>query len=591
MPKDSHASFVATIDLKSAEKLRQDLVDRGFVLTKPQYTLFSAKKPNLTCTLYASGKLVVQGKDKEEFVTFYLEPHILGTAGTQHYEAHIGVDEAGKGDFFGPLCIGAVYADSKSIQKLIQLGIRDSKTISDRKIAQVKREIQALCPHTVVRIFPERYNALYASFRNLNRLLAWGHAKAIEDLHQRTGCPHVTIDQFANHESVVKEAVAQKNLKIVLEQRHKAESDPVVAAASILARAAFLEGLHKLSQEIGITLPKGASQGVVAIGKQLVAKWGEGILARVAKLHFKTKNDVLGLSFALLFFFLCSSFYMVTDYRFVQRDHPVHLAGQYRDVGKASFYSPHAVKHSKQTYADAFAYAYATHFVSPNNSLTWQAGWSQIHFHWPENPHFRGEDYPFASASLAWISTAIKDWRWIVGGATTVDATSFNFGRTGVYYGLLWGRYAYTRTLGLHVGTYAYYGVRNGYALPILGFDWRASDHWALAGIFPMHTALEYHVNPYWSFSLQGSAFGIPYRFPMRAKKGIKPYEDAIFEIFSTGAELDLRFTPGDTFFLSFGGGWNFGGWILIKDSHNRHGRYFKFNGAPYAQAQIRASF
>lgn len=286
-------TFVTIIDLKNAEKLRKDLTDRGFTLTIPTYTIFSAKKPGLTCTLYTSGKLVVQGKEKEDFIAFYLEPEILHTVAFAKWTPHIGVDEAGKGDFFGPLCIGAVYVDETTMRKLLDQGIRDSKTIGDKKIRELKRMIEKLCPHAIIRIFPERYNILYDSFRNLNRLLAWGHAKAIEEVHQKTSCPHVTIDQFANHESVVKDAVEKKNIRLELTQMHGGERDLAVAAASILARGAFLEGLAKLSQELGIDLPKGASQNVVAIGKKLVAKHGEEILARVAKLHFKTKEIVL----------------------------------------------------------------------------------------------------------------------------------------------------------------------------------------------------------------------------------------------------------------------------------------------------------
>ena len=197
------------------------------------------------------------------------------------------------------------------------------------------------------------------------------------------------------------------------------------------------------------------------------------------------------------FFIFCSSFWLVTDYRFVRPPNHIHFAGQFREVGKASFFSPDIVKHTKQTYADAFAYAFITQYLTPNNALTWQAGWSRIHLHWPENPRFRGEDYNFAVASLAWISTSVTDWRWILSGATTVDAESFDFGHTGVYYGLIWGRHAVRENLGAHVGIYAYYGVHNGYALPVLGLDWRATTHWNLSLVFPMHTALAYYFNQY----------------------------------------------------------------------------------------------
>jgi ribonuclease HIII len=288
--------FVANIDLSLKEKLKSDLLDQGFQLTTPPYTIFSAQKKGISCTLYTSGKLTVQGKGKEEFIQFYLEPEILQSFTYSHPEidftARIGIDEAGKGDFFGPLCIGGVYGDETIIKELLAIGVKDSKSISDKQIIVLKNKIVKAAPHAIVRIFPKKYNELYARFRNLNRLLGWGHATAICELVEKTGCREVIIDKFAN-ENVVEDALKHKQLEAHLTQKHKAESDPVVAAASILARAAFLEGLEKLGEKVGMTLPKGASAQVITAGKALVSKHGEAILEEVAKLHFKTKEEVL----------------------------------------------------------------------------------------------------------------------------------------------------------------------------------------------------------------------------------------------------------------------------------------------------------
>lgn len=298
MSSDKKSCFVTSIDLSLKEKFRNDLIDQGFELTTPPYTIFSAQKKGISCTLYTSGKLTIQGKDKEDFIHFYLEPEILKALSYSHPEidldlnARIGIDEAGKGDFFGPLCIGGVYGDEKIIKELLAIGVKDSKAISDKNIIILKNKIQQVCPFTVVRIFPKKYNELYASFHNLNRLLGWGHATAICELVAKTGCRDVIIDKFAN-ENVVESALKQKHLEARLVQKHKAESDPVVAAASILARAAFLEGLEKLGNTVGMVLPKGASAQVISAGKALVSKHGEAILEEVAKLHFKTKDQVL----------------------------------------------------------------------------------------------------------------------------------------------------------------------------------------------------------------------------------------------------------------------------------------------------------
>jgi ribonuclease HIII len=298
MSSSKSSCFVATVSSDMQGKLRADLIEQGFTLSQPAHTLFSAIKPGVSCTLYTSGKLTVQGKNKEEFISFYLEPEILKSVAFSYPEVevdvkpHIGIDESGKGDFFGPLCIAGVQASTEQIKKLLSLGVRDSKTVADKQALALSIKIKETCPHSIIAISPTRYNELYEKFKNLNRLLAWGHATAIAELVQKTGCDQVIIDQFAA-EHVVEQALKTKGIDVHLTQRTRAESDPVVAAASILARAAFLQGLDKLSSLYGIPLPKGASNGIVRTGKQIVSKGGPEALGQVAKLHFKTTREIL----------------------------------------------------------------------------------------------------------------------------------------------------------------------------------------------------------------------------------------------------------------------------------------------------------
>lgn len=295
----SSPSFVSTIDPKLSHKIVSDLQAQGFEITTPAYTLFSAKKKGVICTLYQSGKIVVQGKDKAAFIEFYLEPEILGAFTFSHPLAgldltpRIGIDESGKGDFFGPLCIAGVYANQEQLEQLHHLGVRDSKLIKDAAIHVLAKQIKEQFTYHIVRINPTKYNQIYADFKNLNRLLAWGHATTIEKLVEKSGCREVIIDQFAD-EWVVKTALKRKDLDIHLTQRHRAEQDLIVAAASILARHAFLEGLEQLSQPLGITLPKGASSATIAMGKKILEKWGQEGLLQVCKQHFKTFNIILG---------------------------------------------------------------------------------------------------------------------------------------------------------------------------------------------------------------------------------------------------------------------------------------------------------
>jgi len=291
-------SFVIQIDLNLAAKLKQGLQEQDFTLSQPNYTLFQGKKPGVTCTLYTSGKLMVQGKNQADFIQFYLEPEILKTFSYGYEEqdidlsAHIGIDESGKGDFFGPLCIAGVYADETSIPKLSKLGVKDSKKLNDPLILKIAQKIRKEYLYHIVRIGPERYNELYEKFGNLNLLLGWGHATAIENLIDQSGCERVIIDQFAA-EHVVENALKRKKKKALLTQRTKAEEDLVVAAASILARAAFLEGLLQLEKKWEIQLPKGASQNTILAGKKFVSQNGSALLGSVAKLHFKTSQVVL----------------------------------------------------------------------------------------------------------------------------------------------------------------------------------------------------------------------------------------------------------------------------------------------------------
>jgi ribonuclease HIII len=298
-PKQKRA-FSTKINLKLADKLKEDLINQGFSIEEKEHMVFSAKKKGIVCNLYLSGSLVVLGKENEEFIEFYLEPEILKSFEYTHRESlmdmtpKIGVDEAGKGDFFGPLCIAGIFADKSGIKKLMDLGVQDSKKFSDSSILRISKELKKDFTYSVISIFPEKYNELYKKFMNLNYLLAWAHASAIFNVFEKTKEKNVLIDQFAN-KSLVESAVRKKRIDINLKQEHKAESDIVVAAASVLARAAFLEGLEKLGNDINLKLLKGASSKVIDLGVRIVLKFGEKHLERIAKIHFKTYRDILNL--------------------------------------------------------------------------------------------------------------------------------------------------------------------------------------------------------------------------------------------------------------------------------------------------------
>jgi ribonuclease HIII len=212
---------------------------------------------------------------------------------------HIGTDESGKGDYFGPLVIVGVWTDKTLAASLTEIGVRDSKELSDAQCQKLAFAIRELChgKYHSVEISPERYNQLYDRFlrekKNLNHLLAWGHARAIEDLLSRQSCDQAIADQFGDEKYIVSKLM-ERGRTLNLFQTPKAERFIAVAAASILARDNFLSRLKQLGQEAGLTLPKGASPAVIEAAKQIVQKHGADALRKFAKLHFKTTALVLG---------------------------------------------------------------------------------------------------------------------------------------------------------------------------------------------------------------------------------------------------------------------------------------------------------
>ncbi len=303
-------SYVHSLIPLQADKLRRLMEERGwsFAESAPPHAQWKAEKEKTNVVLYNSGKLTVQGKGTGEFVQFLLEPEILGEAkfgyetelkaeaNPEMFTAHAGIDESGKGDYFGPLVVAAVFVDEATALPLVKAGVTDSKLIkSDKKIYALAETIRNTVrgKFAVVAMGPEAYNRLHTKFGNVNRLLAWGHARTLENLLEKApDCPRAISDQFGAKE-LVQRALLEKGRKLKLEQMHRAEADVAVAAASILARAEFISRMDKLGAMAGVTLPRGASAAVVAAAVQVAKKNGFEGLARVAKLHFKTTETVL----------------------------------------------------------------------------------------------------------------------------------------------------------------------------------------------------------------------------------------------------------------------------------------------------------
>jgi len=255
-------SYTSKLTDEQASALEAALRAHNWKFREVPYARFAFESEKANVVFYESGKLVVQGKGTQEFIEFLLEPEILKQA-RLGYETvlnpelllpRIGVDESGKGDFFGPLCIAGAYINESVVKAWQDAGIRDSKNISsDKKISELAERIRKTpgCVVNTVVIGNEAYNRLYAKMKSVNAILAWGHARVIENLmgqrHRMNPAPVKAIsDQFASNKEVVAKALMALGREIELVQRHRAEEDLAVAAASILARDEFVKGLVKL---------------------------------------------------------------------------------------------------------------------------------------------------------------------------------------------------------------------------------------------------------------------------------------------------------------------------------------------------------
>jgi len=205
----------------------------------------------------------------------------------------LGIDESGKGDFFGPLVIAGVLADESEANRLKQNGVRDSKKITDKKILELSDWITDNFVHTLVVIGPEKYNQLYQKIRNLNKLLAWGHSRVIENVVSENEIDLAISDKFGRSD-FIENALMDKGKKIKVHQMVRGEAIVQVAAASIVARAAFVKFISGMKRQFDADIPKGAGNLVDAAGRELVGRYGASVLEKTAKLHFKNYKKVVG---------------------------------------------------------------------------------------------------------------------------------------------------------------------------------------------------------------------------------------------------------------------------------------------------------
>ena len=315
---DKKTTFTYELTNDQQELLLGVMVTGNYRKREVPYSLWSIEGDHFNATLYEKEKhgrrkLCVQGSGAEDFVLFVLEPKVLQNA-TLGYETilnpeliapHAGSDESGKGDYFGPLVVCCAYTDEALSAKMQEMGVKDCKQMSDKSVLATGASLRRLLGPTgyaVVKLGPAAYNRLYAKIKNINRMLAWAHGTAIEELlEKRQSCPRVVVDQFAPTEATILRALKTRGKAVKVEQRHKAESDIAVAAASVIAREIFLRDIMKMGEEVfgppsedRQNVPAGSSDPRVReLAEDMVRKEGPVWLMNHCKAHFQTTDKVL----------------------------------------------------------------------------------------------------------------------------------------------------------------------------------------------------------------------------------------------------------------------------------------------------------
>ena len=336
-------SYTFELDNDQQEILLGIMVNGNYRKREVPYSLWSIEGDGFNATLYAKEKhgrrkLCVQGSGAEDFVLFTLEPQVLGAASLGYEEVlnpetlapHGGSDESGKGDYFGPLVVCCAYVDEQvsaaidaftytvtdkndDVRKL-RLEVKDCKKMSDTQVLVAGAKLRALLGedgYAVVKLGPAAYNRLYAKIGNINRMLAWAHGTAIEELlTKKRSVKRVVVDQFAPTEATIRRALKPLGKAATIDQHHKAESDPAVAIASVIARELFLRDIQKMSEELSecggsgvlsasegdssLRIPIGSSDPRVrALAEEMVKKHGPVWLMNHCKAHFQTTDKVL----------------------------------------------------------------------------------------------------------------------------------------------------------------------------------------------------------------------------------------------------------------------------------------------------------
>lgn len=308
---------VITKVLNVGEKTKEMMIEYFDELKRektPPYALFQADDGDTVVTMYQSGKVVFQGKDADLAADFWIETEKInyGTAKVTSSEdkkekkdtgkkiplriSSIGSDEVGTGDFFGPIVVTATYVKRSDIDFLLELGVKDSKKMSDIQIMKVVPEIIKRIPYETFILSNKQYNELYDKNMNMNKMKAILHNKVLSAFANKEKYPYdnIVVDQFENPKSYYNHLNEAKFKVYGITFLTKAEDQCLsVACASLISRYIFLQEMNKISQSVGMELPKGASNLIDEVGKKIISKFGKDKLSEIAKLNFSNTDRIM----------------------------------------------------------------------------------------------------------------------------------------------------------------------------------------------------------------------------------------------------------------------------------------------------------
>ncbi|MCI5053133.1 MAG: hypothetical protein MRY21_08385 [Simkaniaceae bacterium] len=279
----------------------------------------------------------------------------------------------------------------------------------------------------------------------------------------------------------------------------------------------------------------------------------------------------------------------INDYFFLHEGRNVELEGYFAAIDKSHFKNQ-GFQDTTIKYQEAAGCAYFGGRLNQNNSICGEVGYNYFDLDWPENPKFTKKHFQDLVISMAYVTTSIDRWRWVVELGAHIDTEFFNLSKHTFATGVLWGRLMYTRSMGIHFGLLGQTGVKSTYILPIIGMDFYLSRKIKVNAVFPLDISMAYIFNRDWRAAVRYRSFGGWYKANHRLPVTQMAPEGALVAQSADGIDLGLYYKRYGFSFSVFGGG-SFGGWLLIQNPNHSDLRYYHFKPAPYVGAKAELAF